>query len=142
MTGNNNNQRKRTKTIYWIFTGLFSLFMLLSALSDLFEVAQARTIMSHLGFPPYLMRFMGAAKVLGLIVLLMPQFSKIKEWAYAGFVFNLVGGFYAHLCVFDPPGDLSRPLFFLLLLIVSYITYRRSVEAVCAFITPPVRNAG
>lgn len=117
------SRRQRTVVVYWVFTTLFSLGMLMSGLSDLFKVEQAVRIMTHLGFPLFLMRFMGVVKLLGVAVLLVPRFSVLKEWAYAGFVFNLVGGFYAHLCVSDPPADATRPLLFLLLLTGSYAFY-------------------
>ncbi len=123
MTGSKTAAPKRTTVVFWVFTGLFSFFMLISALSDLFEVEQARSIMSHLGFPIYMMRFMGVAKLLGLVVLLMLQFRNVKEWAYAGFVFNLLGGFYAHIYLNDTAAEWGRPIILLVLLIGSYIFY-------------------
>jgi hypothetical protein len=44
------------------------------------------------------------AKLLGAIVLLIPGFNRLKEWAYAGLFFDLVGAVYSGLAVggFDP----------------------------------------
>ena len=44
-----------------------------------------------LGYPFYLIPFVGVAKVLGIIAILIPGFPGIKEWAYAGLFFDLVG---------------------------------------------------
>lgn len=48
--------------------------------------------------------FLGVAKLLGVIALLVPGFSRIKEWAYAGMFFDLTGAVYSGLSVggFDP----------------------------------------
>ncbi len=55
---------KTTKITYWSFTGLFSLLMLGSSYADLFRIPEAKTIMTHLGYPIYIMWFIGVAKLL------------------------------------------------------------------------------
>ena len=114
---------KNIKIFYWIATGFFALMMLSSCIADLMKIPEAVNIMTHLGFPVYLMHFMGIAKLLGLFALLIPMFHKIKEWAYAGFVFNLTAAIYAHIEAGDPAGDVMRPLFFLVFLALSYFLY-------------------
>ncbi|MGI8583674.1 MAG: DoxX family protein [Chitinophagaceae bacterium] len=120
---------KTTKIIYWSFTGLFSIFMLGSSYADLVRIPEAKTIMTHLGFPLYIMWFIGLAKLLGLVAILVPKFPKITEWAYAGFVFNLTGGWFSHIAVGDPINAYMRPLFILILLVGSYIFYHRRLKA-------------
>src|SRR6266567_1252320 len=93
---------KKNKTLYWIITGLFSVFMLLSALPDIMVVPDAVTFMSHLGYPRYIISFLGLAKLLGVIAILIPGFPRIKEWAYAGLAFDLIGATYSVIAVGDP----------------------------------------
>src|ERR1051325_3120964 len=82
----------RTKAIlYWVFTGLFSAFMLFSAFTELAQIDQAKELLRHLGYPLYLNEILGVAKVLGLIAILQPRFTTVKEWAYAGFTIDIVG---------------------------------------------------
>jgi hypothetical protein len=87
---------KKTKIIYWVATALFGAFMLFSAIPDIMMVPEAVTFMTgHLGYPKYFIPFIGVAKALGVIALLIPGFPRIKEWAYAGLVFDLVGATYS-----------------------------------------------
>ena len=74
--------------------------MIFSAIPDLIVVEQAKEfVTTHLGYPVYIIPFLGAAKLLGSISLLVPSFRKIKEWAYAGLFFDLLGATYSNLMV-------------------------------------------
>ena len=81
---------KKTKILYWIITGLFSAFMLFSAIPDILVTPDAITFMNGLGYPTYIIPFLGVAKLLGVIAILIPGFPGIKEWAYAGLFFDLI----------------------------------------------------
>ncbi len=86
---------KKTKTLYWIFTGLFAAFMAFSAIPDIMMVPDAVIFMNHIGYPNYFIPFIGVAKLLGCIAILIPGFPKIKEWAYAGLTYDLIGAVYS-----------------------------------------------
>ena len=90
---------KRTRIIYWIVTILFAGFMLFSAIPDILMTPDAVTFMTYLGYPKYFIPFIGVAKVLGVIAILIPGFPRIKEWAYAGLVFDLIGATYSAMSV-------------------------------------------
>jgi uncharacterized membrane protein YphA (DoxX/SURF4 family) len=96
---------KKTKVLYWIFTGLFAAFMVFTAIPDVMQVPDAVKFMSHLGYPGYFTPFIGIAKVLGCIAILIPGFPRIREWAYAGLFFDLVGAVYSMIAVegIQPP---------------------------------------
>ena len=53
--------------------------------------------MNHLGYPNYIIPFLGVAKTLGIIAILIPGFPRIKEWAYAGLFFDLAGATYSQI---------------------------------------------
>ena len=88
---------KKTNIYFWIFTGLFSVMMLFSAIPDIFLVPNAVIFMTKLGYPNYFTSFIGVAKVLGIIAILIPGYPRIKEWAYAGLAFDLIGATYSQL---------------------------------------------
>lgn len=90
---------KSVKIIYWTSTGLFAAFMLFSAIPDIMMVEDAKVFMTHLGYPLYFIPFIGVAKLLGSVAILIPSFKKIKEWAYAGLVFDLIGAAYSNIMV-------------------------------------------
>ena len=117
----------RNKTLYWVFTGLMAAFMLVGAVPDILQVSQVLDFFKHLGYPRYLLPFLGTAKALGVIVVLIPGFRALKEWAYAGLAFDLVGALYSHLSVGDPPRVWIMPVVGLVLVAGSYWFYRQEV---------------
>ena len=64
---------------------------------DLLPVHQVRVVMDRLGYPSYLLAILGTWKLLGAIALVAPRFPRLKEWAYAGVVFDLTGALASHL---------------------------------------------
>jgi DoxX-like family len=109
----------RIKHLYWAFTLLFAVPMIASGIGYSVAVPPIVKGMAHLGFPFYLLRFLGAAKLLGVIAILSDKSPRLKEWAYAGFTFNLVGASYSHLCSGEAPQALI-PLVILSFAILSY----------------------
>jgi uncharacterized membrane protein YphA (DoxX/SURF4 family) len=122
---------KKRKRLYWLVTGLMAAFMLMASVPDVLQMPQAADIFGHLGYPAYLLRFLGTAKILGVIAVLVPNFRRLKEWAYAGLVFDLMGALYSHLSVGDPPSAWVFPVFGLLLVGGSYLVrqWRRNEES-------------
>lgn len=116
------------KAAYWIATGLMAAFMLMASIPDLLQVSQAVAIFGHLGYPAYLLPFLGTAKTLGVITVLVPGFRRLKEWAYAGLVFDVVGALYSHVAAGDPPSAWAFPLVGLLLVSSSYLSHRMVLE--------------
>lgn len=111
---------KRTNILYWIFTGLFALIMLSTAVPNvIMSPDSVDLIHTKLGYPQYVIMFVGIAKILGVIGILIPGYPRVKEWAYAGLFFDLtaatvsgiaVEGFHPaqlFMSVFYAPGVLS-----------------------------------
>lgn len=90
---------KRDRIIFWVCTGLFSAFMLSSAIPNIMSAQEWIDIFNMLGYPLYMLPFIGMAKLLGVIAILVPGFPRIKEWAYAGLFFDLTGAVYSALSV-------------------------------------------
>jgi hypothetical protein len=112
------------KSLYWIVTGLMAAFMLFASIPDILQIAQAVSIFGHLGYPAYLLPFLGTAKALGVLVVLVPGIPKLKEWAFAGLAFDLVGALYSHLSVGDGPEVWTPAVIGLLLVSASYAAFR------------------
>jgi hypothetical protein len=77
---------------YWLSTSIVAAMMMLSSVLYLYlsGSAQAVTGFAHLGYPQRLRIILGIAKLAGAIVLMVPGFRVLKEWAYAGFTFAWV----------------------------------------------------
>ena len=120
---------KKTKTLYWIFTILFGAMMLLSAIPDILSVPVAvKGMHEELGYPLYFIPFIGVAKALGVIAILVPGFPRLKEWAYAGLVFDLIGATYSIIAIGKPVGDWAFMILPFLLATGSYIYYHKLKE--------------
>jgi uncharacterized membrane protein len=108
---------KNTNTWYWIITILFVAFMLFSAIPNVMNTKEAVDMISgQLGYPAYFVPFIGVAKILGCIAILIPSFKRIKEWAYAGLFFDLGGAIYS---AFAKEG--FQPMILTLLLPVAFL---------------------
>ncbi|MES2593453.1 MAG: DoxX family protein [Bacteroidota bacterium] len=120
---------KKTNILYWTITGLFAAFMFFSAIPDILLSPEAVTFMGHLGYPAYFIPFIGVAKVLGVIAILIPGYPRIKEWAYAGLAYDLIGAIYSVIATegFQPSIlVLLLPIGFL---IVSYVLYHKRLKS-------------
>ena len=108
----------------WIVTGLMAALLLLSALPDVFRSPGALTVFAHLGYPPYLLVFLGTAKLLGVLAVLFRRLPRLTEWAFAGLTFDVTGALYSHLSVGDPPSAWAPAAIALTLVGGSYVAYR------------------
>lgn len=87
----------RAKTIaYWATTAFLVFNILSGGLAELAQRSDNVDGMLQLGYPIYFMLILGVWKVLGSIALLVPRFPRLKEWAYAGIVFNMTGAAISH----------------------------------------------
>jgi len=85
---------KKQRVVYWSVSGSIIFFMLFSAYYAGTNAAEFK----HLGFPNYFRIELIVIKVIGVILLLIPQVSqRICEWIYVGFVINLFSAFIAKL---------------------------------------------
>lgn len=88
----------RRRTIaYWVTTALLVSELLLGGLWDLLHVPQVLGIIHRLGYPSYFLAILGIWKLLGAIALAVPRFPRLKEWAYAGAIFDLTGAVLSQL---------------------------------------------
>ena len=112
------------RTSYWVITGLMTVFMLLGAIPDVLEASQAVAFFAHLGYPAYLLPFLGTAKCLGIGAVLTPVPPRLKEWAFAGLIFDVSGALYSHISVGDPASVVWFPFTGLVLITAAYVAYR------------------
>ena len=117
---------KKTKIIYWSVTVLFALMMLGSAIPDIMSSDVAvKGMHDGLGYPLYLIPFIGVAKALGVIAIVVPGFARIKEWAYAGLFFDLAGASFSIYSSGERGANLAFMGVPIVLGALSYIYYRR-----------------
>lgn len=109
---------KKNKIIYYVSTGLLTLLMLFSVSMYLFNHEMIVKAFEGMGYPTYLIYPLATAKVLGIIALWFVKNKSIKEWAYAGFFFNTLLAFFAHIMIGD--GEQMGAVIGFVLVITSY----------------------
>jgi uncharacterized membrane protein len=90
---------KRNKIIYWVVTVFLSIGMLAGGIQQMLQIGGYNEILTKLHYPLYVLSILGVWKILGVIVILIPKFPLLKEWAYAGFFFAMSGAAISHFAV-------------------------------------------
>ena len=109
---------------FWIVTALFCLQIGFTAYAQL-RLPQVAEAFTQLGFPDYFRVELALAKLLGIVLLLAPVPARLKEWAYAGFAFNLVSAIIAHFSIGDIPLAFVPSTITSVLWVLSYFFWRR-----------------
>ena len=112
--------KNTNKIIYWTATALLSCGMLGSGISQLLHLKDMDALITHTGYPLYVMNIIGVWKILGVIAILIPKFKLLKEWAYAGFFFLMTGALFSHLAIGDSGNAIYGPFFQTVFIILSW----------------------
>ena len=105
---------------YWIATSLVALPLVSGGAGDIMRIQPVIEGMTHLGYPTYFCVILGVWKLLGAATLLVPRFPRLKEWAYAGILFDLTGAIASRLAVGDGASKLVAPIIFTTLMAGSW----------------------
>ena len=111
---------KKVKALYWIFTGLFIAFMLVTSLSQVISSKGAEEVMTILQMPMYLLPLLGISKLLAIAAIVISGFPKIKEWAYAGVMFDFIAATY---CMIAVGGTIDKWGFMILPILLCGLSY-------------------
>jgi hypothetical protein len=102
---------------YWAVTAVVIGEAAIGGTMDLLRMAPFYPVLIELG---YLSTILGAAKVAAAIVIAAPGLPRLKEWAYAGVLINMVGAMASHLAVHDSLDNLVAPAAFAVLALLSW----------------------
>ncbi|HEY7210358.1 MAG TPA: DoxX family protein [Bryobacteraceae bacterium] len=111
---------KTKAVLYWTATVLIALELLVGGMMDLLRNKQAADVIAHLGYPSYLLTILGVWKLLGAAALLVPRFPRLKEWAYAGAIFDMTGAAFSSLAAGDSAATIAVPLVLTAIALVSW----------------------
>jgi hypothetical protein len=107
-------------TGYWISTGILALMFGSGGVAYLAGGEAQFRGMAELGYPAYFVTMLGVWKVLGALAIVTPRFPRLREWAYAGMAFDLIGAAASHAAVGHPVVKVAVPLVFLAIMAVSW----------------------
>src|SRR3954451_6465304 len=106
--------------VYWLATAVVVGECAIGGVLDLLKVPPFYPVMIELGYPDYLATIMGTAKIIAAVVVVAPRLPRLKEWAYAGVVINMVGAAASHVAMHQAAGTLMAPAMFLILALLSW----------------------
>src|ERR1043166_8943376 len=114
--------RSVRRWIYWIATIWLVVELAVGGVEDLLRGRAAVVagdnvdiIVSSLGYPMYVLLFLGVWKLLGAAAIAAPGFPRLKEWAYAGSFFQIRLAMWSHALVGTDPANLIYPTTVMLL---------------------------
>jgi hypothetical protein len=115
--------KKRDLVIYRVVTALFSLMLLAGAVTYFVKYDMVSEMFTSLGVPTGIIYPLAIAKILGIAAIWLIKNLLIKKLAYLGFALDLILAIGSHLNAGD--GNFFGPVIPLLLLVISYIFFRR-----------------
>lgn len=106
---------------YWVTTALLLIELVMGGLWDILRVPQVRGVIEHLGYPLYFLVILGVWKLLGAVAIAVPRFPRLKEWAYAGAVFDLTGAVASQLAV--APAEVGTLIYPIVMTAVAFVSW-------------------
>ena len=110
----------KSKYLYWIITIVVAIIYLITGIGNLVPFEHIAGDMTKLGYPFYLMKFLGVCKILGALVLILPVSNTLKICAYTGMAIDLAGAAYSRLAVHDEVIKMMIPIIVLGLVFSSW----------------------
>ncbi len=115
-----NSSGTKRFTAYWIFTVLAALLFAVPGAALLLRVPHFTKDMAGLGYPVYFLMILGTWKLLGALAILAPRLPRLKEWAYAGMIFDVTSAAISRLVMGDSIIKIIAPLFVAAIVLLSW----------------------
>src|SRR5579871_3408139 len=115
-----NGRGKWIVIVYWVSTVLSALLFAAPGLALVVRDAHIAAEMARLGYPGYFLPFLGIWKILGAVVILIPGARYLKEWAYAGMIFDIAGAIVSRAAAGDHGPELFLPFIIASLVALSW----------------------
>jgi hypothetical protein len=113
--------------LYWAATLWLTLELAVGGVEDLIRGQAAivagetvDVVVASLGYPVYVLLFLGVWKILGAAAIIAPGFPRLKEWAYAGSFFQITLAAWSHALVGTDPVNLIYPMVVMALTLASW----------------------
>lgn len=129
-TNSNINKAVQSKTrniAYWITTVILAFVLLSAGIAELLHFSgNVDGIVKQLGYPMYFLTIQGVWKILGSIAIVAPRLRLLKEWAYAGVMFNMTGAAISSAAVGLGAAHIIPPVLIAIITVVSWMLYPSS----------------
>lgn len=109
-----------SRAVYWTATGIMLAESAVGGIYDLARQPPFYPILIDLGYPAYLATILGSAKVLAVFALVAPGMPRLKQWAYAGIMINMIGAIMSQLASGSSPTNVIAPASFAIITLISW----------------------
>lgn len=106
--------------VYWVVTIIAALLFAIPGTALILHVPHFADEMARLGYPSYFLGLLGTFKVLAAIAIVAPGFPRLKEWAYAGMMFDIIGAIVSHAAAGDAATTMVIPVVIACVLVASW----------------------
>lgn len=110
MSPQTKSRSRSAKIAYWVTTVAAAVAFAIPGVANLTQAPHIAQDMAHLGYPAYFMTILGSWKILAAAAVLAPGLPRLKEWAYAGMIFDLTGAAISRTVMRDGPVMTVIPL--------------------------------
>ncbi|WP_448702470.1 DoxX family protein [Mucilaginibacter sp. AW1-3] len=114
---------KTTRIIYWVTTVLIALPQLGGAF--MINSDMSKQMSAHLGLPYWLMVEASIGNTIGALILIIPMWKWLKDWAYVAFGITFISALIAHIVVDGFGSEAIQAIIFFAVLFTSYIYYHK-----------------
>jgi hypothetical protein len=119
---------KKVNLYFWLCTGILIPALGIGSVYGILSHPASVNQFTLLGYPTYLAPFFGVARILGLVAIVIPKYPRLKEWAYAGLTFDVIGAIYSQIITGQPFSNLIFPFMAILHLSGSYLLYHKKLH--------------
>jgi uncharacterized membrane protein YphA (DoxX/SURF4 family) len=105
---------------YWVTTVLTALLIGSGGIMQVMRRPDAVAGITNLGYPVYFVVLLGVWKILGAVAIVAPRLPRLKEWAYAGIIFDLTGAAISHAASGSSAGNVIGPALFAVMALASW----------------------
>lgn len=110
---------KKYTYLYWTLLILLATFFTISGFLEITKSPATYPKTLKMGYPPYFILTLGISKICGAIVLLIPRIKRLKEWAFAGFTFDVIFAFISGLAI-SSPADYIKAIIVFWIIMLTY----------------------
>lgn len=115
-----------TTYLYWALLILLAVFFLISGYLEITKSPSTYPKTLKMGYPPYFILTLGISKILGAVALLIPNIKRLKEWAFAGFTFDVVFAFISGLAIHSYIDCIKAVIVFCILILTYLLFLKKS----------------
>lgn len=116
---------KKLTVLYWMFTGIAVLILGIAGVVSLFHMDGVPKVIGGLGYPAYVTTFLGITDLMGVLAVVLPVPKTLREWAYAGFTFNILAAIFSLLASGHRVVHIADPVIALIAVPGSYLCWRK-----------------